>query len=243
MSEKPPIGAVLRNDGHWSTQGLVGCWLFNEGGGKRLFNPFDSQANSLASTTVWKKGGLYFGGNQYGFTIPNYNLILNLPAQTYILTLLAGTLQNGGYKILGKYPLNLHTVTTNRLNVLGNTSGNGINIVTNESVPTSVISDIAFCVNKANVAIRNVYINGTVCTYSTNIGSGVLIDGGTSSIYAADYMTGPIFHCLKIYNRILSPQEISSLHENPYQMVQVRPNSTSILTRSLDPTKNCWRWT
>lgn len=51
---KPPLGTPLRTDGHWSVQGLVGCWLFNEGGGIKA-NNFVIQGD----TPFWEKGGLH----------------------------------------------------------------------------------------------------------------------------------------------------------------------------------------
>lgn len=41
-TSKPPLGTPLRSDGHWSVQGLVGCWAFNEGAGKAPVNAVDN---------------------------------------------------------------------------------------------------------------------------------------------------------------------------------------------------------
>lgn len=43
---KPPIGTPLRG-GHWSVQGLVGAWVFNECGGTVAFNVADSSKNAV----------------------------------------------------------------------------------------------------------------------------------------------------------------------------------------------------
>ena len=40
-TSKPPLGTPLRSDGHWSVQGLIGAWSFNEGAG----SPFNIVGN------------------------------------------------------------------------------------------------------------------------------------------------------------------------------------------------------
>ena len=37
-TSRPPLGTPLRSDGHWSVQGLVGAWAFNEGAGQTCFD-------------------------------------------------------------------------------------------------------------------------------------------------------------------------------------------------------------
>lgn len=54
--QKPPIGAKL-NYGHPLAKGLVGCWLFNEGSGDKVFdysgnNIHGSVSNGIAQTTT-----------------------------------------------------------------------------------------------------------------------------------------------------------------------------------------------
>lgn len=59
---KPPSGTPLRRDGHWSVQGLVGCWAFNEGGGVTLFDATDRYNGTIGSRASLKSEGLVFGG-------------------------------------------------------------------------------------------------------------------------------------------------------------------------------------
>ena len=53
-TQKPVTGIPLRPDRHWSKEGLVGCLLFNEGGGNTVF---DLSGNGNTGTL---NGGLYW---------------------------------------------------------------------------------------------------------------------------------------------------------------------------------------
>lgn len=63
-TQKPPMGVSLRSDGHWSVQGLVGAWAFNEGAGQYVLNSADQKYGGITEA-VWKSNGLYFGGSGY----------------------------------------------------------------------------------------------------------------------------------------------------------------------------------
>lgn len=42
-TSKPPLGTPLRSDGHWSVQGIVGAWAFNEGSNSKTIVSFDNE--------------------------------------------------------------------------------------------------------------------------------------------------------------------------------------------------------
>ena len=68
--EKPAYSdeLVLRKN-HWSTDGLVGCWLCNEGGGNTIFDLSGNGNHGSFTGTVWGTGrdgpALDFDGDDY----------------------------------------------------------------------------------------------------------------------------------------------------------------------------------
>jgi len=44
---KPPPGTPLRTDGHWSVQGLVGAWAFNEGAGNKVYTELTQKTTTV----------------------------------------------------------------------------------------------------------------------------------------------------------------------------------------------------
>ena len=72
--EKPMYG-VLLNTRHPLARGLVGCWLFNEGGGNTVFDLSDNFKHGTfgAEAPSWVAEGIYFGGDgDYIYTDPPY---------------------------------------------------------------------------------------------------------------------------------------------------------------------------
>lgn len=82
---KPPMGWPL-NRGHPLTRGLVGCWLFNEGGGNRIYDlsgynntgTLTNMAFPPTTASGWNPGErgptlVFDGSNDYGFVrIPSW---------------------------------------------------------------------------------------------------------------------------------------------------------------------------
>jgi hypothetical protein len=57
-TSKPPIGTPLRSDGHWSVQGLVGAWAFNEGGGNTVFNAVGGPGGTVTQSSLFSPLGI-----------------------------------------------------------------------------------------------------------------------------------------------------------------------------------------
>jgi hypothetical protein len=85
-------------------------------------------------------------------------------------------------------------------------------------------------------------IDGVVVASQVNSFSGALQStfylGGTSTQESSLLNTKMTL----LYARSLSAQEIQSLHESPYQMVEGRPTQFFPKSRLIDPTKNSFRW-
>jgi len=63
--QKPPLGSVLNPD-HPLAQGLVGCWLMNEGGGSKIYD-LTGNTNGTLMDVSWSSteygSALYFNGS------------------------------------------------------------------------------------------------------------------------------------------------------------------------------------
>jgi hypothetical protein len=62
---KPPIGSVI-NPNHPLSQGLVGCWLFNERTGNRIYDLSKDNHGNLLNGPIWNSannGYLQFDGS------------------------------------------------------------------------------------------------------------------------------------------------------------------------------------
>lgn len=69
--KKPPIGAQLRVDHHWSTKGLVGCWVLNESGS---FAIRDSSKTSQHGTLIGPNIGWVVGQHGQAIEIDGNNI-------------------------------------------------------------------------------------------------------------------------------------------------------------------------
>jgi len=90
--QKPPIGSKI-NFGHSLARGLIGCWLFNEGSGDKVFD-YSGQSNhgtitnvaAQSATSGWNaapRGGthIFDGSNDY-ITIPS---LISVPGDFSVL--------------------------------------------------------------------------------------------------------------------------------------------------------------
>ena len=99
---KPSLGSSI-NWNHPISQGLVGCWLFNEQTGNRIYNLVNDNQFNIFNGAGWKqsKGINFDGSNDYVQSTRNINLTGSSPRSIciwfYITT--AQTKNLGGYGI------------------------------------------------------------------------------------------------------------------------------------------------
>ncbi len=56
--QKPVLGTMLRTDGHWSVQGLIGAWGMLEGSGSKVFDLIGPNHATFQNELYWDAGGL-----------------------------------------------------------------------------------------------------------------------------------------------------------------------------------------
>ncbi len=228
FNTKPPLGAQL-DTSHPLSQGLVGCWLMNEGGGKIATNlgqypgsgtyvnnpQFIGQGVKFvaASSQYVDLGSKYsFGNNDFTFiqwfnpqsSVNSFSLSSRSPAPGYGYEILCGS---GG-------------VTTNyQIRYAGVSGVTGVGFtITN----TNNIQQIAATFKKSPFLL-NIYVAGKLVAKSSTTDPGSIVNTQNLRIASrgTTYFSGIIYLTL-VYNRVLSPSEIQSLDVAQYQMVKPR---------------------
>lgn len=230
---QPPVGTPL-NRAHPLCQGLVGCWPMNEGAGKRLNDLSRSNGGSLGTVSPkWNPlsvgTSLKFSGTTDLAQIP-YTQALAFGRATpftisFRISFAAFTASNRIImQGINPYPWNIRTglASAASLRIL---QFNGSASVTSES-PATLVVNREYKVSFTNTGTHLiVYVDGVPNTPVPILVSGScltdrIIDIGydtSGSNSAAFSMSG-----LLIHNRPLSPLEIKSLYENPYQIYMPR---------------------
>lgn len=220
---KLPAGTPLRTDGHWSVQGLVGCWLFNEGTGKIAFA--DTGANlALGSTseTVFTTNGVRAYGSTGTMKFGNVrNIDKNKGSLVLVLSpesASSSTSQKWLFGGNGNCLTLIKSTTANRMQIYvdGRDSQHAVSFVAGQRVlfvSTWDKSSGDLWLYQDGIKCTRASISGTYgSTTLTSLALGSA--SGGSLCYAATYITA------LIYNRALSPQEVASISANPYQVCQ-----------------------
>lgn len=214
--------------GHWASKGLVGSWIFNEGGGDLAF---DSSGNGNHGTLVADTHSvpgrdgpvLDFDGSGDQISLANSSS-LNFGADTdfTFIAMIKTTVLSNKYIISsgkGTGGIGWWAVWIDN-NVVVAFIDDGSNIVLTAgtiTVDDSVWHHVAVSYNRDGLC--SIYVDGVF----DNGGSIVTVgDIDNNEIYlignrTTHYLAGQISHVL-IYNRALSASEISSLYLDPYQM-------------------------
>lgn len=224
-TSKPPIGTPLRSDGHWSTQGLVGCWLFNEGGGSRYINLVTGiSASPTIGTTApeWKGGDLDINGTAATSTRVLIPAMLNNISGSIVLGFIWDGSTTGEQTLFGTDTVNSarrYITKTSGTGNIATTCNSGSYIGSSAmtagkqescALTWKSTTNVSFHFNGKPVVTDGVVGASTGNPASLRFGSSVYNDGGWSGI---------IRHAF-LYNRALSADEIKSLSENPYQICE-----------------------
>ena len=212
--QKPPLGAQL-TAGQALAQGLVGCWLFNEGAGTVItdVSPLNNKL-TMSGATQWAARGLTLLGASF----------LGMPANPVALWLATGTIGcwfktgNAGSGFAGLIvKQSAYSIFCNN-NMLGTYSwGSG-----GAQFTTINVAD-----NKWHQAVlafsptaSRLYLDGVLVLSPTvvlgNQGNGLFVGSGASG--AGQNFNG-LIDLPFVYNRVLSSAEVSSLYFAPYQML------------------------
>lgn len=216
---KPPLGTPI----DWSnplTQGLVGAWAFNEGGGAKVLNNVNQELALFDHSGVmsWSPEGMGIVGYTgldfglaingpltWGFTC-NVDNIRNINLNNVTEEGSAIVLDNGGQKILMKVASGYSSYVYWYFPQYA--VGKTYSFLFTSPGPGSNASDIRCYVDGLLLPI---WISGGTVPAAGSIGM------GASGIY---YTEGRKTNSLFALDRILSLSEIQSLSANPWQIYQ-----------------------
>lgn len=228
-ASKPSVGSLI-DPSHLLSKGCVGCWLMNEGAGNILQDISGNRNNgTLVNGALWSGGrkgsALKFDGTNDYVVVP-YNIslyqttmtvsfwaksnITNYTTNGYAVSIydFAATKRMWGIRV---------NEATDKWNVI--TSTNGSATTTHEDTTKSVTTSWAHLVFATPDAGDTwyPYYNGIPLTtlavpagYSNK--SSALQIGGLIGVNAFDGLLDDV----RIYNRVLSLQEIKQLYSDPF---------------------------
>ena len=222
--QKPPLGAKL-NFGHPLAKGLVGCWLFNEGSGDKVFDYsgqgyhgtiYDIAAQS--ATSGWNLGShgmeMMFDGSNDRVSVSGLPIIGTNPF-TLLISMNPRTLPAGN-KVFWGHSLDQITILVNAANKIQFYSS-GYRM---EGSGVVEINTPYFVVIVGNSSSINMYQDLIQCgaTWTTNYNlAPTSFNFGSHSSTGVEPFPGRISFAMR-YNRALSANEIAYLYSNPYCM-------------------------
>jgi len=227
-TQKPPLGTQIIV-GHPLARGLVGCWLFNEGGGLYAFDLSGrNNKGTLTNGPLWYPGrtglSLSFDGADDYVSIPDLTSYFSTEATLIMWIKLANNIppvaEETGIVYMGNSGFSSHYPYTDGIIYLDVFRNDRVT-VGNVGVDKSRWHLLAIT-NKPGANNWKVYQNG-IEIYNTTGEDTIMWTGGAGSIGRSLLS----YHCLKglidevrIYNRALRPEEIQWLYTGPYAMFE-----------------------
>lgn len=231
---KPKPGVQI-NQAHPLSEGLVGCWMFNEGAGSiahdmnehGLHGTLTNMASNVqGSRWGWSKfgGGMHFDGTDDYVTVAD-NSVLDLPSAGSVAVRFNCRSQGGAETVLNK-----GNYTTSKFNqyFMGWKWGAATNmeIVVGDGASAQSVATIAsLSVNTEYQVVGTwdginvtIYVNGkysnsaaqTVTPY--NDGRALLFGSFDTSNYRFDGIIDEV----RIYDRALSLEEVKTIYHDPF---------------------------
>jgi len=240
--QKPPLGAKL-NWAHPLTKGLVGCWLFNEGGGNKAYdlsgynNHGTLNAMAFPSTTLsgWNPGkdgvGLQFDGSSDYVDCgndPSLNITNAITIEAWVkttqttrgqITAKVSAWQFAKRESTHKISIYLYGITPLRWE--------GGDTEINDGVWHHIVAtyDANGGANNGNFYLDGVLDGQFTSTGNIDVNSNNLAIG--NQIFCAHNFNGAIDE-VRIYNRALNAEEIKQLYIAPYAMFEPATKYTII---------------
>lgn len=227
---KPPRGAVL-NTTHPLARGLVGCWLMNEGTGRRIFDYSGNKNHGLMTNmdpaTDWKAGPhgwavdfdggddyVYFGTNKILF--PDvWTIVANVKCTTTTSNKLCTWTTATHPSIWINLALNQLLLYMGADNYAYFDS-EAFSVVTNGLWHQIAFSIPGIAINDINNA--KCYVDATLYAIDSVKATGAQSAKTIFSLGYTNVRYRDILSFLCLYNRVLSPAEIAWLYESPYSM-------------------------
>jgi len=225
---KPPFGAQI-NLSHPLAQGLVGCWLFNEGSGNQAHDlsgkenqgTLTNMANPPTPTSGWNAGlhggALAFDGIDDFVDCgnrPSFDIVNGITISFWIYFTAKSTSGHYPYLIGKSSAYNLY-LDENSLNINSRVYIGGVSkFGTLYNATLNKWYHVVITYDKTQICV---YANGKPLDPVAQTGS---IDSNTSSFKIGAQYAFFIISSASIYNRALSANEVAYLYAFPYCMFE-----------------------
>ena len=219
---KPPLGSQI-NQGHPLAQGLVGCWMMNEGGGNLILDLTNRSKTSI-TTPLWKPSGLLVNSSTtYPSFVGSYSpggLNLTVFLQfTPIGAPIVGShcLWIGGNNVTAGFPY-IRLQTDGLFHLLKSRQAS----IANANVGYTLNRRYTFTLTSDSGQNARGYCDGIKVFGPADLG-GALSGGNPEIGYEGNSdgdVANGIFNFCYTYNRALRPEEIQWLYADPYAMFE-----------------------
>jgi len=235
-TQKPPVGSVV-NWGHPLAQGLVGCWLFNEGAGgyaknlARVVSGGTLTNFNYTGISGWGAGDrgptLFFDGTNDTITV-NVAPALQPATPTYIARFRTSSASSQGLICSGTGGTRLYigvigaggTEATSKLSFLIY-DGSAFKVVTSPGTVNDGIWHTA--IGTFDGSILRLYLDGIQVNTLSASGSATYLANNLqigSDQSGVDFPFGGPIDYSAIYRRPLTPSETLRIYQNLYAMIQ-----------------------
>lgn len=229
---KPPAGIQL-NRNHSLSQGLVGCWLFNEGAGT-IVNDLSGNNNTGTLTNMIPSATSGWTGGIHG-TALNFDGVNDYISAGNNVTI------TGPYSIEGWVKIPTNPGSADRALMSLNTTPGGFPRFSphfwTSNRPLIYLNDINYKYGTTNLANNNwhnivfivmgtnatdilnakIYVDGVEEVYGETVSTGLPVAPSGKAWIGTNSFNGSLDE-VRIYNRALSAQEVQQLYINPYAM-------------------------
>lgn len=221
--------------GQIPTNGLVGYWPFNGNANDESGNGSNGVVNGATLTTdrFGNTNKAYnFNGSTDFIRIDNFNSVnLGTSDFTFSCWIKAVTVNNGGSAIFSKSsetPLEFKTIVLSGTNGIGFDSyGKCYNVINNLISTQQWYHVVCVCVQSAKT--NNFFINNVEHNLNQDPIAPLVPDQNSDVTFIGKTVYGYFFNGIiddiRIYNRVLTQQEISALYNENYTSEVLTPNS------------------
>lgn len=232
-AQKPPAGTLIK-PGHPDAQGLVGCWLFNEGTGNAAQDLSGNGNDGVLYGPTWVPGrdGWSLDFNDDDVTLPGGTSFRGRDKFTISAWVRADTL--AGYSsiyyesIAGSFSTRVYLFMNSGTLIFGGRAPDASGFVNWNTYPTTLsVGQLYHIVavyntSEASGFRQKLYVNGVVNNGGTE--GDTITDSSSLKIQIGKLNTvqpwdGTIY-LFHIYSRALSAAEIMWLYISPYTMLQ-----------------------
>ena len=225
-----PIRGTKLNLAHPLSRGLFNAWLFNEGGGNKVYDCIEGRVADLVNSVTWQYGkaghGLRFGGNgdyiQLATDAPRYNAAAGFSWTTRMMfwQLPSASGANGygpAYQVAAGYAWTLYgasATNTFRATIRDAAATN----FTSGSLGTITVGRWFNVAGSFNGTVLSLYVDGSrvdsLSPGSVLAGTGLILRWGLGSTQSP---TAVAEHCM-FWNRALTDTEARRVTMDPYCM-------------------------